>query len=506
VLSKRTREARAGGWLAAMGLAAAAALVATAATLPAYASDQGVAKISDDPFTNASSQHRTEVEPDTFSFGGTWVSAFQVGRIFDGGSSDIGFAASVGDAEAAVNGFLPGITTFAQPAGVYDRASDPSVAFDLRHHVWLISLLGIHNQPSGVVSTVDVIVSRSPDGVHWDAPVPIAVQNTFFDKNWTVCDDTPSSPHFGNCYTEFDNANQRDLEQMSTSTDGGLTWGATQATADAAHGLGGQPLVQPGGRVVVPFEGVNPTRGMRAFISDDGGATWGASVVISPITAHRVAGGALRTSPLPTAEIDRSGRVFVAWQDCQFESGCTANDIVMSTSDDGLNWSAVSRIPIDAIGSGVDHFIPGLGVNRFSTDGDTSVALTYYFFPAAACDINTCQLQVGFVSSRNGGATWSHPDVLSGPMSLTWLARTNQGVMVGDYISTSFLAASDNARAAFALASPPPAAGSFDEPMFAAREDASGGDVPMTADRVVFGPGAAGGVGDADDEGDDIGV
>jgi Neuraminidase (sialidase) len=71
-----------------------------------------------------------------------------------------------------------------------------------------------------------------------------------------------------------DNASSRDLEQMSTSTDGGLTWSAPQATADQAHGLGGQPLVQPDGRVIVPFEGISRSGGIRAFTSDDGGATF----------------------------------------------------------------------------------------------------------------------------------------------------------------------------------------------------------------------------------------
>jgi hypothetical protein len=45
---------------------------------------------------------------------------------------------------------------------------------------------------------------------------------------------------------------------------------------------------------------------------------------------------------------------------------------------------------------------------------------------------------VGFVSSKNGGANWSSPIQLAGPMSLTGLPLTNQGYMVGDYISTSF--------------------------------------------------------------------
>ncbi len=51
-------------------------------------------KISTDTFTNPSSQHATEVEPDTFAFGSTLVSAFQVGRVVNGGGADIGFSTS----------------------------------------------------------------------------------------------------------------------------------------------------------------------------------------------------------------------------------------------------------------------------------------------------------------------------------------------------------------------------------------------------------------------------
>src|SRR2546427_1023370 len=51
------------------------------------ASAASLFQLSSDPFTNSSSQHRTEVEPDTFSFGSTLVTAFQTGRIFNGGRS-----------------------------------------------------------------------------------------------------------------------------------------------------------------------------------------------------------------------------------------------------------------------------------------------------------------------------------------------------------------------------------------------------------------------------------
>jgi hypothetical protein len=128
----------------------------------------------------------------------------------------------------------------------------------------------------------------------------------------------------------------------------------------------------------------------------------------------------------------------VVWQDCRFESGCSANDIVMSTSTNGTSWSAVVRIPADPVGSGVDHFIPGIAVDK-STSGSTAhLGLAFYFYPVSNCTAATCQLKVGFVSSTNGGATWTTTLALTGAMKLAWLASTNQGPMVGDYISASF--------------------------------------------------------------------
>jgi hypothetical protein len=187
---------------------------------------------------------------------------------------------------------------------------------------------------------------------------------------------------------------------------------------------------------------------------------------VSSITDHGVAGN-LRSEPLPSAEIDASGKVYVAWQDCRFRSGCSSNDIVMSTSTNGTSWTSPVRIPIDPVTSTVDHFIPGLAVDRTSSGATTRLGLTYYFYPNANCSTSTCQLSVGFVSSIDGGAHWSAPVTLAGPMKVTDLANTNQGYMVGDYISTSFLGS--NAASVFALARP--MNGSvFDEAMYATRQ------------------------------------
>jgi hypothetical protein len=66
-----------------------------------------------------------------------------------------------------------------------------------------------------------------------------------------------------------------------------------------------------------------------------------------------------------------------------------------------------------------------------------------------------CQLDVGFISSTNGGASWSNKEQLAGPMKLTWLANTSQGRMVGDYISTSIVPGDDDATPVFEVAFPP---------------------------------------------------
>jgi hypothetical protein len=388
----------------------------------------GLTQVSTDPFTNPSSQHRTELEPDTFTFGNTIVAAFQVGRVFGGGSADIGFATSTNGGASWVKGSLPGLTPN-QGGGSFPAASDPSVAFDARDNTWLISSLGVNPNGNNAVLT-----SRSTDGITWSAPITVATGA--LDKNWIVCDNTPSSPFYGRCYTQFDITTAGNAIRLSTSTNGGLSWGPSIGNSSGASGLGGQPVVRPNGTVIVPHLSGSQ---IRSFRSVDGGASWRATVVVANVSHHTTAGNLRVNTALPSAEIDSAGTAYVAWPDCRFRSGCTSNDIVLSKSTSETTWAAPTRVPIDAVSSSVDHFTPGIGIDASRAGSLARIALTYYYYPTANCSSATCQLDVGYVSSTNGGASWSAPIPLAGPMTLSWLPDTSQGRMFGDYISTSVL-------------------------------------------------------------------
>jgi hypothetical protein len=421
-------------------------------------------RVSSDPYDNPDSQHATEVEPDTFADHGVVVATFQVGRYFNGGSTNIGFARS-GDGGFTWGppGFLPGITFTAGAAtNPFERVSDPSVAYDAAHDVWLISSLPLRSD----LSSPRVAISRSTDdGVTWKKPVliPRPAGPSDLDKNWTVCDDTKKSPFYGHCYTTFDNPADDGRLLTSTSTDGGLTWSVPAPTAGNDRGIGGQPLVQPDGTVIVPVA-TFPNR-MSAYRSTDGGATWTAATKIGTPIVHTSAGPVRGGGMLPSAEMDNAGNVFVMWSDCHFRAGCSSNDIVYKTSSDGVSWSTLTRVPIDDTSSGADHFVPGLGVARGpSSSGPTAkLALTYYFYPVADCGNIGCQLEVGFISSPDAGAHWSSPITLAGPMSLDDLPNTTLGRMVGDYISTSFV----NGKATTVFPVGLPHTGAFDEAMYA---------------------------------------
>src|SRR5207244_7801936 len=145
-------------WAAASAALAAAALFALTGIAGA---NVALTQVSTDPFTNPTSQHATELEPDTFAHHGTVIATFQVGRFFNGGASDIGVVRS-GDGGATWDapGFLHLTFNSGASSSPYERVSDPSVAYDAAHGVWIVSSIPL--LPGNLVVPT-VLFNRSTD-------------------------------------------------------------------------------------------------------------------------------------------------------------------------------------------------------------------------------------------------------------------------------------------------------------------------------------------------------
>jgi RTX calcium-binding nonapeptide repeat (4 copies) len=407
-------------------------------------------QISSDRTTDPIGQHATEVEPDTFAFGSTVVSVFQVGRAFDGGAVAIGFSTSRDAGATWTNGLLPGVSDSSPRPGPADRASDPVVAYDAAHGTWLAATLGISN------SAYYFYVNRSTNGVTWSAPVAaVSGREGELDKEWITCDNSPTSPFRGNCYLSYFHVGSGEI-RTTTSSDGGLTWSMPVASSpdppSAFDFNGAQPIVLPNGTLVVVYTAFTDDRSgaqseVSATRSTDGGASFSAPVRVAPLSTASIP--AIRTFALASAEVDGAGRIYVTWEGCPGAGSCSASRIVMATSVDGVSWT-----PAQAVTSGtaaVDHFLPGIGANPSAAG---RLALVYHSVPDDCANVSGCPgIDVYQTTSRDGGRTWSRQQRLTAePIALEWIARTRLGLMLADYVSTSFVRG--RPVSVFVLASP----------------------------------------------------
>ena len=424
-----------------------------------------VRQLSRDPST-AGAQHESQVEPASAGAGKTVVAAFQSGRYESGGAAAIGYATSSDAGASWRSGFLPGLTVSSTPAGENDLASDPSVAYDPVHRVWLIASLTATRDRLGIQ------VSRSRDGLSWSHPVPVvtAAQDGI-DKDWVACDTWQSSPFRGRCYVSFLDVPARRIV-TSASSDGGLTWTAPVAPPGPLPGSspnGALPLVRPDGTLVVLYSSLYGQSladdEILAARSTDGGATFSPPVRVSHVQMEEVY--ELRSPVLPAGGVDAGGRLYVVWQDCRFDENCDVVDLVLSTSDDGVTWSPPRRIPTTAPAARIHSLVPGFAVDATTRGTGARLALVYYTLPHdCVLDLTCPGIDAYTIASRNGGATWGRPERLSPePMRFNWIAESTLGRMLGDYEAVSF--AGGRAVPVFALASEPAADGTFRQAIFA---------------------------------------
>jgi hypothetical protein len=386
-------------------------------------------RIHRDRHVNPGSQHESEVEPDSLTVGQTTVAVFQVGRNREGGAASIGFSTSRDGGRTWREGILPGLTENTVPAGPALRASDPVIAWDGVRGVWLANSLAIAD---GVTR---LTIHRSRDGVRWSGPLDAAVAQTrrlAYDKNWITCDNGASSPFRGRCYLAYTLVGDPDdAVAVQRSDDGGRTWSAPVTQRTRVTGV--IPVVQRDGALTLVFW--SPRTGVVAIRSTDGGVTLGAPVTVSELESRNAR--PFRSPPVVAADVDGAGRIAVLWQDCRFNAGCSANDVVLARSSDGVEWSGPTRVT-----TGRNAVMPTLGVEP----GSGRIAVAYYVLRPNGVDAE-------LVTSANGDR-WSAPQRLNPRrMPLEWMPQTTLGRMLADYIGVSW--ARGRPLVVYALASPP---------------------------------------------------
>jgi hypothetical protein len=442
-----------------LAVAAIAVVALSAGGASARSNAVTLDRIGSDPFgADVPGAHATVVEPSAVAAGTTIVTAFQVGRNFGGGASAIGFATSTDAGRSWRSGLVPGVTTWTPSPGSHSRASDPVAAYDALRGRYLVAAL----------AAPDLVVSSSPNGVAWRPPS--TATSGFVDKEWLTCDGWRGSPFRGRCYlayTRFDPPGVNLRLEVQTSVDGGVSWGPPvmipidNTLLALEDTLSAEPVVRPSGELIVLyFEG----RRIRASRSSDGGATFAASDAVANLfwRVYSFAPERLRAPNIPSVAVDAAGTVYAAWSDCRFRPGCTANDIVLARSPAPGVWTEPERIPLEPLIGAKDFLLPAIAVQPETRGAGAHLALAHYSLSTHDCTGAGCQLSAGFATSLDAGRSW-RPEAVGNPMQLDWLAPTNIGRMVGDYVAAVFVPG--RAVGIFSLGAPGQG-GTFDEAVY----------------------------------------
>lgn len=209
--------------------------------------------------------------------------------------------------------------------------------------------------------------------------------------------------------------------RFTRSTDGGRTWSPTVSVAERRGTILGPVIAaRPDGTVHVAWW--NLTDGnVMADVSRDRGVTWGADVRVNNVWGSAPVIANSWESSMPSVVVNESGSVFVAWAD----RGAGNSDILVARSDDGgATWSAPAQVNDDS--SSLDQWMPALAL-----DGRGALH-------AAWMDRRTGNLNVYYANSTDSGRTWSTN------VRVTTAETSSSFVRPGDYL---FLAADRNGTA-----------------------------------------------------------
>jgi hypothetical protein len=312
------------------------------------------------------------------------VTAYQSGRIADGGDATNGFATSFNGGKTWITGNLPRLTTYPGQGGVMERASDAVVAFGPHNLVYANSLVFDYTKNHALRSGIAVNVSKD-GGRHWGPPVLLQddLLGGLNDKNWIVVDmGHGPGHHFGRVYVVWDRVAPVLYDYCDRRCDRQSNWlpnfQAIPGLIFPGQGIGAYPVINKTGGldivmdttltgVPVPSSSdeleISPGNDeLVSLLAPKAGSTpFPAPITFLPpvdIAANETAGvPAQRAGTLPAAAADpKSGTIYAVWEDSRFRKDGT-NDAVMSrSSDGGLHWTAPVRVNRGSTTNHVDHY------------------------------------------------------------------------------------------------------------------------------------------------------
>jgi hypothetical protein len=319
----------------------------------------------------------------------------------------------------------------------FDFGSDPGVAWDTFGRVYYSYIVVFFGAGGGINGT-EMAVARSSDGGRtWVSTYfnQNGGEGAFNDKPMITVDNSASSPNFGTVYVAWDNnngnSNAHNNVLVSRSTDGGATFSAPVVASGNPSGgqgvIGADPYVTPNGTLHVAWKDADNNR-IAESSSTDGGLTFGAVHTVAPtqipfdiaIPAEQSRGALMYPA---------CGAVSNTVLACSFTDGSLAagTDVFLSRSTDGgSTWSDPLRVNDDAAGAVNDQFNQWLAVDP--ADGSVNVS-----WSDTRNDPTRAATDEYYARSTNGGRSFSSNVKISTASTNDTCCGANLGDQYGDY-------------------------------------------------------------------------
>ncbi|MDR4946537.1 sialidase family protein [Neobacillus cucumis] len=330
----------------------------------------------------------------------------------------------------------------------YDRASDPWVSFG-PDGIAYVSALCINIGENEEVTESAIAAATSFDGGRSWQNVNIIKEDSaagiLNDKEAITAD--PTTPRIA--YLVWDRVTPTGAPVwFSKTTDGGKTWSKPRIIFNPGKNngtIGNQIVVDPNNGTIYNFFtltlNMNQEQKSESFVavqkSNDQGERWSKPTIISRLKGVGVIDpntkAKIRSAGemIPEPAIDeKTGALYVVWQDARFNGGNYDEVALSSSRDGGQTWTKPIRVNTP---TGKPAFTPMVRVNS-----EGVVGVTYFDLRQQDPTHETLPVNYWFTSSDDCGRTFKTETKISGPFDMLLSALqfppSQPGYFIGDYM------------------------------------------------------------------------